>query len=138
MLKSILPVIVFLSLIFTSIGINSQQQDVKQKKTPEERADNISAMMQKKLELTDEQKQSVRDVLIETFEQGEIDRELYKDDKEARRDAAKTRFEKLDSRFKEILSPEQYKKFEAVKQKKLEQRKKKIRNRQRNKDMDKG
>jgi len=121
---ALIAVLVFL----TSTTIFSQQEDVKQKKTPEERAVNISSRMQKKLELTDEQKQSVHDALLEAFKQRETDREMYKDDKAARKQAAKTRFEKLDSRFKEILTQEQYKKFDAHKQKKMEKRKMKMKN----------
>ncbi len=126
MLKSKVISIIALIVFFASINIFSQGKDVKQKKTPEERANNISTKMQKKLELTDEQKQSVHDALFETFKQGETDRELYKDDKEARRNAAKTRFEKLDSKFKDILSQEQYQKFETYKQKMKEKRKEKM------------
>lgn len=138
MLKINIKTIIAFIILFASTGIFSQQEDVKQKKTPEEKADNISARMQKKLELTDEQKVSVHDALLETFKQGEADRELYKDDKEARKTAAKTRFDKLDTRFKEILSEEQYKKFDAIKQKKIEKRKMKMKSRQSNKKINKG
>jgi len=132
MLKSKVISVIALLVFFASINIFSQGEDVKQKKTPEERADNVSTKMQKKLELTDEQKLSVHDALLETFKQGETDRELYKDDKEARRNAAKTRFEKLDSKFKEILSQEQYQKFETQKQKMKEKHKEKMK--QKNKE----
>ncbi len=133
MLKSTGIAVTALFVFFASINIFSQQEDLKQKKTPEERAENISAKMQKKLELSDEQKQSVHNALLETFKQGVTDRELYKDDKEARRDAAKTRFEKLDTRFKEILSPEQYQKFETYKQKMKEKRKEKMKHKNKEK-----
>jgi hypothetical protein len=123
MLKSIIALII---ILFLSSGVFSQQQDVKQRKTSEERADNISQRMQKHLELNDEQKQSIHDALLDAFKQKETDRELYKNDKKARRQAAKTRFEKLDSRFKGILTTEQYKKFDVHKQKKIEKRKMKM------------
>ncbi len=122
-LKSVIALII---ILFLSPGVFSQQQDDKQKKTPEERADNISQRMQKHLELNDEQKQSIHDALLDAFKQKETDKELYKDDKDARRQAAKTRFEKIDSRFKEILTTEQYKKFDVHKQKKIEKRKMKM------------
>jgi Spy/CpxP family protein refolding chaperone len=131
---ALIAAIVFL----TSTSIFSQQEDIKQKKTPEERAGNISSRMQKKLELTDEQKQSVHDALLEAFKQRGTDRELYKDDKAARKQAAKTRFEKLDTRFKEILTQEQYKKFDVHKQKKMEKRKMKIKNKMKHKNKLKG
>jgi hypothetical protein len=123
MLKSIIALLI---ILFLSPGIFSQEQEVKPKKTPEERADNISQRMQKHLELNDEQKLSVHDALLDAFKQKETDRELYKNDKEARRKAAKKRFEKLDSRFREILTTEQYKKFDVHKQKKIEKRKMKM------------
>jgi len=138
MLKSTGITVIALFVFFASINILSQGNDVKQKKTPEERAEIISAKMQKKLELSDVQKQSVHDALLATFKQGETDRELYKDDKEARRNAAKTRFEKLDTKFKEILSQEQYKKFETHKQKIKEKRKEKMKNKKKNKNTFKG
>ncbi len=118
--------IALIIILFLSPEVFSQQQEVKPKKTPEERADNISQRMQKHLELNDEQKQSVHDALLDAFKQKEIDKELYKNDKAARKQAAKTRFEKLDSRFKEILTTEQYKKFDVHKQKKIEKRKMKM------------
>ncbi len=132
--RALVAAIVFL----TSVSIFSQQEDIKQKKTPEERAVNISTRMQKKLELTDEQKQSAHDALLEAFKQRETDRELYKDDKAARKQAAKTRFEKLDSRFKEILTQEQYKKFDVHKQKMIEKRKMKMKNKMKHKNKLKG
>jgi len=131
---ALIAAIVFL----TSASIFSQQEDIKQKKTPEERAVNISSRMQKKLELTDEQKLSVHDALLEAFKQRETDRELYKDDKAARKQAAKTRFEKLDTRFKEILTQEQYKKFDVHKQKIMEKRKMKMKNKVKHKNKLKG
>lgn len=123
MLKLIVTLII---ILFLSPGVFSQQQEIKPKKTPEERADNISQRMQKHLELNDEQKQSIHDALLDAFKQKEIDKELYKDDKTARKQAAKTRIEKLDTRFKEILTREQYKKFDVHKQKKIEKRKMKM------------
>lgn len=133
MLKSKIISVIALIIFFASINIFSQGEDVKQKKTPEERAENISAKMQKNLELTDEQKQSVHNALLETFKQRETDIELYKDDKEARRNAAKTRFEKLDTKFKEIFSQEQYKKYETHKQKMKEKRKEKMKHKNKEK-----
>ena len=133
MLKSKVISIIALFVFFASINIFSQGEDVKQKKTPEERAENISVKMQKNLELTDEQKQSVCNALLETFKQRETDIELYKDDKEARRNAAKTRFETLDAKFKDILSQEQYQKFETHKQKMKEKRKEKMKHKHKEK-----
>jgi hypothetical protein len=133
MLKSTGITVIALFVFFASINILSQQDDVKQKKTPEERAEIFSAKMQKKLELSDVQKQSVYDELLGTFKQRETDRELYKNDKEARRNAAKTRFEKLDAKFKDILSQEQYQKYETHKQKMKEKRKEKMRNKNKQK-----
>lgn len=122
-LKSIIALLI---ILFISPGVFSQHQNVKPKKTPEERADNISQRMQKHLELNDEQKQSIHNALLDAFKQKEIDKELYKNDKTARKQAAKTRFELLDSRFKEILTTEQYEKFDVHKQKKIDKKKMKM------------
>lgn len=137
-IKSMGLTLIAFIVFLTSVNIFSQQKDVKQKKTPEDRAVNISSRMQKKLKLTDVQKQSVHDAILEAFKQRETDRELYKDDKSARKLAAKTRFEKLDTKFKEILTQEQYKKFDTFKQKKMEKRKMKMKHKMMHKNKLKG
>ncbi len=94
--------------IVSIAAVNMNAQNEKQpppKKTPEERADNMSKRMAKELALTADQQAKVKDVILK--------RERDREDGEAKR---KAEMDKVDAEFKTILTPDQYQKFEQKKE----------------------
>jgi hypothetical protein len=117
----------FIAVLFSASYMYAQDQDPKPKKTPEERAATMADRMKKNLELTDEQYNSVYPLLLEAAKQKDADREQIR----AIKQSAKERFEKNEASLKEILTPDQFNKYQEHKKKMLEKRKMKL-NRKKN------
>ncbi|RPI16184.1 MAG: hypothetical protein EHM58_12350 [Ignavibacteriae bacterium] len=128
MTKSKIFSIVAILIVFLSINIlNAQSDDVKKtKKTPEERAKMVADRMQKKLELTDVQYQSIYDVLLTNFQQRAKDREQFQGEKKAFKKSQREKRKAAREQIKNILTDEQKAKMKELrKQNKMNKKKNK-------------
>lgn len=82
------------------------------KKTPEERAENITRRMTKELDLSPEQQTKVKAAVLK--------RETMREQKV---EAAKAEMDKIDAEFKQILNKEQYVKFQQKREEMKKKRK---------------
>lgn len=99
------------------VSVNAKAQEAKQspvKKTPEQRAEQITARMTKSLELNADQQKKIKELILKR----EQDREAMEVKIKANRELIE---KQTDEEFKKILNSEQFQKF----QKKKEEMKKK-------------
>jgi Spy/CpxP family protein refolding chaperone len=91
-----------------------------------DRLEQRTQKLKERLSLTDEQTAQVRTILQETQQQVQQDREQYKNDRRGMRQAVKKRTETMDTRIEGLLTAEQNKKYEQLKQERREFVQKKI------------
>jgi len=123
MLKKInlsLAVIILLSVFSLQAFSQSTDKPVKQKKTPEQKAERYAKKMQEKLALTNDQYNSVYNVFLDGMKQRES---LKGMDKEARRTEMKKIMDNGKAQMKTILSADQFSKLETWHKEKMEKRK---------------
>jgi Spy/CpxP family protein refolding chaperone len=120
----LIVMIALLSTVFTVNKLNSQVNDFKQKKTPEERAKKFSEKMSKGLTLTSEQQSSIYDIMLSHCRQADQIR-ANETSKETRKEQIKNLRQSTDSQIKALLTDEQALKYEELKQMIKEKRKQK-------------
>ncbi len=101
------------TVVITSVcttAQNSTPHDEMDKKSPEERAENITKKMTKELVLTTEQQSKVKALLLKREQE-----------RQERMKEEKIRREKMDADLKAILTPDQYNKLETMKKEKKQQ-----------------
>ena len=109
----------------TTTGTNANQTALhqnlakKSKKTPEQKADRHASKMAKELGLNADQETRVEQLLLARHQETAAFKAKYGDDKKAGRPEMKAAHERYEVQLKQILTPEQYAKFQ---QKKDEQR----------------
>lgn len=102
-------------LVLAIAALSAKAQESKPappKKTPEERAENMTRRMTKELALSPEQQTKVKAAILK--------RETMREQK---MEAAKTEMDKIDAEFKQILSQDQYVKFQQKREEMKKKRK---------------
>jgi len=122
--RVLIIMIALLSSAFTVSKITSQVNDFKQKKTPEERAQNFSERLSKGLSLTSEQQNKVYDIMLSHATQADQIR-TNETSKETRKEQLKNLRQSTDSQIQSVLTDEQIQKYNELKQKMKEKRKQK-------------
>jgi periplasmic protein CpxP/Spy len=114
-MKQVILFIAFtLAVSFSSFA---QQQNKKQPKTPEERAEHQSQRLTKELSLSADQTSKVKAVLLQKDQQEETIRNKYANatDKKGEHTEMKTLREQKEAELKQIFTPDQFTKYEAMK-----------------------
>lgn len=120
----VIIMIALLSTAFTVNKVNSQVNDFKPKKTPEERAQKLSERLSEKLTLTTEQRSSIYDIMLSHFQQADQIR-AAETDKKTRRSQIKNLRQSTDLQIQSVLTDEQKVKYEELRQMMKEKRKQK-------------
>ena len=115
MKKIMLGILLVAGVQFTGFAQEAEQQP-RQMRTPEERAQRQTEMLAQKLTLTEDQKKKIYDVNFKTAKQMQKFREAH--------DTANVRMIRTasDAAYQKILTPEQYKEYETMKQNRMEHR----------------
>lgn len=109
--------ILMLSIFTAAVGLAQEAPKEHVKKTPEERANNVTARMKEKLALTADQESKISAINLTYARKHQSIREntaLSKEEKKAQLDASRT---SLMAEYKTVLTTEQYQKLEAMKAK---------------------
>jgi protein CpxP len=113
--------ICFLVVSLFCIGAIAQNDPSAAKSsTPEQRAERITNWMNKKLTLTADQKAKVYDINLKYAKLNQETRTNDADNKKAMRQELKASEKEREDEFKAILTPDQFKSFQAAKQGLLE------------------
>jgi Spy/CpxP family protein refolding chaperone len=104
--------IVFMLVSLFTIGISAQRPDKKARVTPEERASKQTEIMAKQLELTEEQQAKVKEINLKYSQQTANHEQQAKDELKKSREDFKSLFEAKDAELKQVLTPEQYQKWQ--------------------------
>jgi periplasmic protein CpxP/Spy len=100
--------------IVISAAIMAQEpppENAPEKKSPQERAENMSNRLAKELALSADQKEKVKAVILKREMAREKNMEAMKDERD-----------KVDAEFKAIMNPEQFKKFQEKKEEMMKKR----------------
>ena len=122
--KVAIIMIALLTSVFTVNTVYSQSDGVKQKKTPEERAQKVSEKLGIKLSLTSEQQSKVYDIILSHCHQADQIR-ANETSKETRKEQIKNLRQSTDSQITAVLTDEQVIKYNELKQMMKEKRKQK-------------
>lgn len=101
----------------------SAQDQAPEGRTPQERADRLTAMMTKRLELTPDQSEKVRTINLKYADQAKAVHEERKQDKGAQPGALKDMKASKDAELKQVLNPEQYTKWMEMEKQMVEKHK---------------
>jgi periplasmic protein CpxP/Spy len=114
-MKQVILLIAF--ALTVSLSSFAQQQNQKQMKTPEERAEHQSQRLTKELSLSADQTTKVKAVLLQKEQQEEVIKNKYVNatDKKAEHTEMKTLREQKEAELKQIFTPDQFTKYEAMK-----------------------
>ncbi|WPP52970.1 hypothetical protein [Catalinimonas niigatensis] len=112
-MKTRIIAIVF-GIMISTIAFAQQKPD-RNRMTPEERAERISARLTEDLELTEEQAEEVEAIHLKYAKQAEAERE-------ARMQAMKEQHAAMERELKAVLTDEQYQKLEAKQAERKEKR----------------
>jgi Spy/CpxP family protein refolding chaperone len=88
--------------------------------TPEERAAKTTEHMKKALNLTDEQAAKVQTLNLNFFKEQQKAREAVKDANQDLREGMKAKLDARDAELQKILTPDQFKQYQADKQKRMQ------------------
>ena len=109
-----------LLMITMVLGISvlaQAQTKERQHKTPEQRAERVTGMLQKKLSLSADQSVKVKAILLTQATQMQSMRANKSDDKKANREAFKTQLQKTDSELATVFTADQNKTYSEFKAK---------------------
>jgi len=110
--KQIIPVFIVVMLLAASVSFAQDQQQWRQKMTPDQRAKNQTEMMQKNLSLTKDQYGKVYDInLYYANETDSLMKMPRGRDKRAERESIQ---KDKEAELKNVLSPDQYQKYQAM------------------------
>lgn len=119
--------VMILALAAATVGVQAQDKDHKDHKTPQERAQLQTGRMTKELSLTTEQAAKVEAINLKYANEFEAKRADQKKEREAKRAEGKAIRDAHDAELKAVLTPEQYTQWqakkEAMKAKQVEKRK---------------
>ena len=107
-----LVMMMFVSIV--AIGNINAQEAVKEKKTPEQRAENAAKKMAKELTLSADQEAKVKALILKKHQAMEAERKRKPEG-----------MQKMDSEMKAILNVDQLAKYEQMKKEKMEKQKEK-------------
>ncbi|WP_215226607.1 DUF4890 domain-containing protein [Echinicola shivajiensis] len=115
--------IMFLLAILTATVLQSeaQQRQGRGEMDPEKMAERVAGHMEKELELSEDQKKEVYALFLESSKKRMEMRNQEKEEREAAREQMKADREAQQAKLKEILSEEQFAKWEEM-QKKMQER----------------
>ncbi|OOQ56493.1 hypothetical protein [Mucilaginibacter pedocola] len=103
-----------LLMLTLALGINAfaqAQTKQRQHKTPEQRAERVTGMLQKKLSLNAEQSAKVKTIMLAQATQMESLKVNKTGDKKANREAFKAQLQKTDTELAAVFTPEQNKTY---------------------------
>ena len=106
--KSIILVLVSL---FT-VTVSAQRPDRKSRMTAEERASKQTEMMTKHLDLTVEQQAKVKEINLQHSQQMANQQEQARENRRQGSEKMKSQMETRDAELKQVLTPEQYEKWQ--------------------------
>ena len=107
--KSIVLVLVSL---FT-LTVSAQRPDKKSRMTAEERASKRTEMMTKQLNLTEEQQAKIGEINLKHSQQTAGNQKQARERMRQNRENRNARMEARDAELKEVLTPEQFEKWQA-------------------------
>lgn len=135
-------IVILIALIGLNTTFAQVNDDVKKpKKTPEEIAKMVTDRMQKRLNLTDAQYQSIYDIMLARITERRKEREQFQGEQKAFRETQREKNKAAREQIKSILTDEQKAQIKEMrKQKKMEKGKKnkegrKHKNRNKNKEL---
>lgn len=124
-MKNVVQKLVVTMALVASFGVSAQDRKEKIKNTtPEERVEMRTEKLSEKLNLDENQKKKVKEILTAQQKENKAVREEIKEEREKARaemkDAIKKQNEELKAKLKPILTEEQYQKWEAMQNENIE------------------
>ena len=125
-MKNLAKKLVFVMTLLVSFGVSAQDKREKMKNaTPEERVEMRTAKLSEKLNLDENQKKKVKEILAAQQKENMVAREEMKAEREKMRaerekaraemkETMKKEHEELKAKLKPVLTKEQFKKWEAM------------------------
>ena len=118
-MKNLAKKLVFVMTLLVSFGVSAQDKREKMKNaTPEERVEMRTAKLSEKLNLDENQKKKVKEILATQQKENMVAREEMKAEREKMRaemkETMKKEHEELKAKLKPVLTEEQFKKWEAM------------------------
>ena len=118
-MKNLAKKLVFVMTLLVSFGVSAQDKREKMKNaTPEERVEMRTAKLSEKLNLDENQKKKVKEILATQQKENMVAREEMKAEREKMRaemkETMKKEHEELKAKLKPVLTKEQFKKWEAM------------------------
>ncbi len=115
-----------LFIMIATVGVTfAQQADGRSRhsRTPEERAELMTNRMVKDLALTNEQAAKLKEVNLAQAKEMEAIRSSQAEDRKENREEAKAVVSSTEEKYKEILTPEQFEKYQKNKEERIDKRK---------------
>ena len=127
-MKNVVKKLVFVMTLLVAFGVSAQDRKEKIKNvTPEERVEMRTKKLSEKLSLDENQKKKVKEILVAQQNESKAVREKIKAEREKVRaemkEALKKQHEELKAKLKTVLTDEQFKKWEAMQNEKMEKAK---------------
>ena len=131
-MKNLAKKLVFVMTLLVSFGVSAQDKREKMKNAaPEERVEMRTAKLSEKLNLDENQKKKVKEILAAQQKENMVAREEMKAEREKMRaerekaraemkETMKKEHEELKAKLKPILTEEQFKKWEAMQKENIE------------------
>ncbi len=118
-----LSLILFLFMATVGITVAQQADGRRQSRTPEERAELMTNRMVKDLALTSEQASKLKEVNLAQAKKMETIWAKQTEDRKENREEARVALSSTEEKYKEILTPEQFEKYEKNKEERIDKRK---------------
>ncbi len=126
---STLLLLLFLIVATTFAQESAQTRPSREQRTPEERAEAMTARMTKELPLNADQSTKIRAINLEQAKKMEAIRQKNGEDRAASHSEFKALSGETDTKYKEVLTAEQFTKYQQQEQEKTENRRDKMKER---------
>ncbi|MDR0230746.1 MAG: DUF4890 domain-containing protein [Dysgonamonadaceae bacterium] len=110
--KSLVLVLVFVFVI----NVSAQNPNRKSRMTAEERAAKRTEMMTKQLDLTEDQQAKIKEINLKHFQERPNHQRQVREERRQNRENMRSQMTARDAELKEVLTPEQYEKWQEKKQ----------------------
>lgn len=120
-------VLVLVSLFVFSVS--AQRPDRNPKMTPEDRASKQTEMMTKQLDLTADQQAKIQEINLKYSQQMAAQQGQAKEDRQQNMENMKAQMEAKNAEIKQVLTPEQFEKWQAKRNEMMQNRGKGAENR---------
>lgn len=120
--------IIFLSMLLFlgATFLSAQSRTPKGRMSPEQQATQTVERLNKELKLTDKQKNELQEWFTDSFKKRNEEFQKKQEDREAMKEAMQKDRQETEARLKEILTGDQYKKYQENEKKRREELKERV------------